>query len=518
MYRWLILTGLSTTVLSLKWPSRVNPAELSNFETQARRLRYRALGVACRKKHIRNLLLAHHEDDQAESMLMRVAEMGKYSWSLQPMGDSGINIPECWGLHGVHESGLREFQAWIQGRIWNKIDPHFRQESITSKPASGVLDMELEEGGIKLYRPLMRFSKERLEATCRKHDVEWTEDKTNQDVTLTQRNAVRSVLRNHQMPKALAKESLLTLAERMVEKIKGYETRANVPLGRTKLLSLDLRSGRMLVRLPQRMLPHWWVAETHSNAKLSSARIKATLFCKKLLALVTPLELVEFSRAISVAQTIYPELLGSDAPTQNACPSSPKFTTGGVLIERLKAPLEVTEPKKKGGPPLQLDAEYAWSFTREPARRSKRPCSFIIPSTQRNPSTERSLRPLTSGKVHNLSSYLRWRLWDGRYWIRVSNSTGADLVVRLFAEKDLQAIRIRAPESQFESLEEQLRVSAPGDVRWTLPVIAESTGLEQPLALPTLHYEPDSVPSGLQWEIRYKCIALRGMEYPSCIS
>ena len=444
--------------------------------------------------------------------------MGKYNWSLQPMGDSGINIPECWGLHGVHKSGLREFQAWIQGRTRNKLDLRSRKENITSKPAAGVLDIEFEEGGIKLYRPLMRFSKERLEATCRKHNVEWFEDKTNQDVTLTRRNAVRSILRNHQMPKALAKESLLTLAERMVAKIKSYETRADVLLGRMKLLSLDLRSGRMVVRLPQRILPYKWVPEAHSTARLSSARIKAALFFKKLLALVTPLELVEFSRAVSVTQTIYPGLLGSDAPTENACPSPPKFTTGGVLIERLQAPLEVTEPKRKGGPSSQLDPEYAWSFAREPARRSKFPYSFIIPSTRRSPSTELSLRPLTSGKDHKLSGYLTWRLWDGRYWIRVSNSTGADLVIRLFTEKDLQAIRIKVLESQFKSLMEQLRVSAPGDVRWTLPIIAESTGLERPLVLPTLHYELDSVPSGLQWEIRYKCIELRGMEYSSCIN
>lgn len=97
-------------VLTLQWPPEVHPTQLRNFETQARMLRYRALGIACRDRSIRSLLLAHHMDDQAESALMRIAQLSYRSRSVRPMAESVVNLPETWGIHGVHESGLREFQ------------------------------------------------------------------------------------------------------------------------------------------------------------------------------------------------------------------------------------------------------------------------------------------------------------------------------------------------------------------------------------------------------------------------
>ena len=44
----------------------------SNIESQARELRYQALYDMCQQRQISDLLLAHHQDDQAETVLIQL--------------------------------------------------------------------------------------------------------------------------------------------------------------------------------------------------------------------------------------------------------------------------------------------------------------------------------------------------------------------------------------------------------------------------------------------------------------
>ena len=515
----LTLKGLNSTVLGLEWPSEVQPSELSNFETQARRLRYRALGIACRDMNIRHLLLAHHSDDQAESMLMKVAEKGEHIWSLRSIGDSEINIPECWGIHGVHESGLREFQARVLERALHSeraVARNDGQDTISMKPVAEGVGIQCEDGGVKLYRPLMHFSKRRLETTCRKHQVKWIEDETNQEVTRTPRNAVRSLLKDKRLPIALSKESLLALTKSLVNKIKGHQIRAETLLRRTKVLSLDLRSGRLLIRLPKRLRSYRNIPEAYLDRELSAARTRATVLLMRFVSSVTPLEHVKLPSLHAATKMMYPELLGSHAPSQDIDMPPPKLTLGGVLLQRIRAPIEPTEPEHGAHLVHNLDPDFVWSLTREPCRRSALPC-ITIPPAQQNPPPEPYLRSLALGKTDSRSSWSAWQLWDGRYWIRISNHTNADLIVRPFRENDLQVIKQETPPSHFRAFKEELRTAAPEAVRWTLPVIAETTHSERPLALPTLRYRAEPMPGDLQWEIRYKHIDLGKRRDESCI-
>lgn len=502
--------------MSLQWPSHAHPTRRSSFETQARSLRYRALGEACRSKTIRHLLLAHHNDDQAESMLMKVAEAGEHIWSIRPMGDSELNIPECRGCHGLHESGQRDFQATLLANALNKEKQNRGWRNIRPKIHSQLTGLQYEDGGVKIYRPLMHFSKRELEATCRTHQVEWVEDETNQDVTMTPRNAVRSLLQNQRLPRALSKDSLLSLAKKMAEKIKGYETRAETLSHHSQILALDLRSGRLIVRFPRQLKSYKATPDIYRKEHMSVQRTRATMLLMRYLSLVTPLDYVQQSRVHSVAEVVFPEFLGPDAPTHWTVPPSLKFNIGGVLVQRIRAPMEPSGDENNTRSCFGLDRDFVWSFTREPYRHSKRPC-IIIPSVQQTDQPERYAQSrILETAAHGTLGPI-WQFWDGRYWIRVSNQTGADVVVRPLRTSDLHNIHKAVPPSQYKEFTEELRVAAPHDARWTVPVIAETDGLERPFALPTLHCQLDLTPAGLQWEIRYKYIHLGHAINTSCI-
>lgn len=183
----------------MRWPEDTNPRTLSSFESQARRLRYQVLGIACHQASIPSLLVAHHEDDQAETVLVRMVRDGT---GLGLTGIAPVNdIPECFGLYGVHQSGNPHLKRSDDNDHASQIQRHWKRRP----------NMEFEDGGIKIMRPLLKFSKERLIATCLQRGVSWVEDETNKDPTLTIRNAVRHMYRNHRLPSALSKERLSTL-------------------------------------------------------------------------------------------------------------------------------------------------------------------------------------------------------------------------------------------------------------------------------------------------------------------
>jgi len=447
---------------------------------------------------------------------MKVAAAGEHIWSIRPMGDSELNIPECWSCHGLHESGQRDFQATLLENALKKKNQYHGWQNVRPKLHSQLPGLQCEDGGVKIYRPLMHFSKRELEATCRKHQVEWVEDETNHDVTMTQRNAIRSLLQKQRLPRALSKESLLWLAQKMAEKIKGYETRAETLLRRTQILSLDLRSGRLVVRLPRQLRSYKLTPHIYREEHLSVLRTRATMFLMRLLSLVTPLSYVQQSRVHSVAELVFPDFLGFDSETCQTIPPSLKFNIGGVLVQRIRAPAESSGDYNDTRSCFSLDRNFVWSFTREPYRHSERPY-IIIPSFQQTDPPESYPESQILEAAAPLVSGPSWQFWDGRYWIRISNRTGADVVVRPLRTSDLQSIHKAVSPSQYKEFTEELRMAAPNDARWTVPVIAETDGLERPLALPTLHCKLDLTPVGLQWEIRYKYIHLGHAIDTSCI-
>jgi len=110
----------------------------SGIQQKARDARYRLLLEACREKHINYLLLGHHADDQAETVLMRLYR------------DTGLD-----GLAAMRPIVFTPF--------------------------------------ILLLRPLLHIEAERLVATLRCRQQEWLEDPSNRDSRFL-RTTLRSVL------------------------------------------------------------------------------------------------------------------------------------------------------------------------------------------------------------------------------------------------------------------------------------------------------------------------------------
>ena len=117
-------------------------SEQGNVESRARAARYEALADLCEEYGVEDLLLAHHQNDQAETVL------------LQLLRGSGVA-----GLSGM---------------------PHTR----------GLNDMAERNQSITLWRPLLNQSRSELEAYAKEHKLKWVEDPSNQN-TKYRRNAVR---------------------------------------------------------------------------------------------------------------------------------------------------------------------------------------------------------------------------------------------------------------------------------------------------------------------------------------
>ena len=116
--------------------------EQGNIEARARAGRYEVLTELCMEYGIEDLLLAHHQNDQAETMLLQL-------------------------LRGAGVAGMAGM-------------PNTRTLNNT-------------EGKITLRRPLLNQSRKELEAYAKAHKLKWIEDPSNQD-SKYRRNAIRKTI------------------------------------------------------------------------------------------------------------------------------------------------------------------------------------------------------------------------------------------------------------------------------------------------------------------------------------
>jgi len=115
------LTALGITAEILRWD---HPPITSRLHSEARKARYRLLLDACHRHGIDALLFAHQREDQAETILMRLAK------------GTGID-----GMAGI--------------------------------PAQSIMD------GVRILRPFLKVPKESLIATCNAASVDFVTDPSN---------------------------------------------------------------------------------------------------------------------------------------------------------------------------------------------------------------------------------------------------------------------------------------------------------------------------------------------------
>jgi tRNA(Ile)-lysidine synthase len=442
----------------------------------ARQLRNQAIGRLCRDRNLNSFMMAHHLDDQAEGVLLRLMRNRLRSGltGMKPIA----SISECYGIHGVYHSSKNLGQL---------------NENIP---------FPLESGGIQVLRPLLGFDKSRLIATCEEHGTAWADDKTNRDATLTNRNAIRHIVRHHKLPAALCRDSLVSLATHMGKRIDAHEEFVKNLFNKCPM-KLDIQTGSLVVRLPPvaSLLDRPIVTETDKVL----ARNNAILLVSRLASLVslqTSKDKGPRGQLNTSIDLFYPALRTRD-PTQELLRmwTRPDSTWAGVWFRRWdkSTPFGISEaPVEEQG--------TEWLICRPPIR--SHPLAIldheiVVPPLRTDPA---------AGET--------WHLFDFRYWIRLENHGATRLKIRNFEPKDVQTLveevrkvpiaeRPRArPDRVIKAIltlveDKRSRRGFPGIFR------TDAEGRDILVALPSFNITVslrETSPEALRCEIRYKKI------------
>ena len=446
--------------MGFDWGKIEDPGSKTNFESLARKHRFQALGKACLEHGIDSLLLAHHEDDQAETVMMRMINGHRVLGLVGMKEDSGI--PECYGLHGICQSGGVDTSN--QSQLRRHSDP--ASLGILNQRHEHFYPLVIEKGGVIVYRPLLGFTKSRLIATCQSENMEWFEDHTNKDPSLTVRNAVRHMFRSAAMPNALKSESMIQLSKRCKTKDSSLNSAAQRLLQESFPSDFNTRAGTLTIRFP---------SNDHINSLdlFSSSADKgliAALLLRQVVTFVTPDEHVHLYSLHGAVRRIFPEIFGQ-ASSETELPVA--FTVSGVRFQPLYPQSDNASHRYQ---------KFKWLVSRQP--------HSALPSA----------KPLITIPQSQPARWSEWKLYDGRFWIRVQNRSSFLVVIRPFHKDDMQTLKPTLAEKKV------LKSHAPELVRWTLPAIAvrEQDGQERVVALPTLDIVAPGIEKHVSWEVRYK--------------
>lgn len=469
MLRWererLIWLGIQTRVLKIDWGTHERLAELPNFESLARRYRFRALGKACRDAGINSLFLAHHQDDQVETVMMRMIN-GHRIFGLRGM-KRDCEIPECHGIHGVHESGAldttKDHAVSASPQVLQ------RKQDTRRKRFQPKINLATEMGGVRVYRPLLGFTKSRLIDTCTAAKMEWFEDHTNKDPTITMRNAIRHMYSTYAMPTALKPLSMLSLSEKFEKKHDHLQKVADSLFEAANKLFMT-RSGTMIIKFPD-------LRFLESSLSPDDLKLVASLLLRQAISFVTPQEHARLQSLHGSVRRVFPEILKDIEPSEPVI-----FTVSGVQFK----------PMPPSTSHQESEARREWYLSRQ----------LYSSAGSDRPDIDLS----TYDVSHRDGSWTPWMLYDGRFWFRIQKNPCTPLTLRPLQKEDM--VDFKKGLGRFDQLrfKDILRQVAPADVRWTLPAIAhkEWNGKEIVVALPTVDLAIEDSQRLVEWEVRYK--------------
>ncbi|KAI4256075.1 MAG: hypothetical protein LQ352_002265 [Teloschistes flavicans] len=492
------MQALTTTqILTLEWPRGTDPLRLPNFEREARRLRYQALGRACFEAKIPSLLLGHHKEDETETLLMRLCE-GYRGEGLRGI-PSEAGIPDCPGMYGVTDSGGREF-------------PEYTQKESRPGCSSGEYSKPgFEYGGVKIYRPLMNYTKPTLQALLREAGIPWVEDPTNLDLSLSSRNAIRHLIHHSLLPQALYSReqpdaSTLKIVSRNIRrKFLQRNDEADRLFQACKVIFFNAKSGYLDVRIPLAPAadsqdgsdPGWTVEK-----KLIAARL-----VRQLLDTVTPRDHISLQSLEFATKTMF---FNVEDPYVAHPPNTPKesiivFTAGNVLCRRTRVP--DVRPVSDLTESIRLDPDHIWRLCRQPY-------NSTLPEPEGGAPDAQSSIATAHETINNMAvrSQSSWQLWDGRYWIQIFDPSPRNIRICPLSLERLTGLKRRLKEKRQYSLKKFLsraiQFHAPGSTRHTLPAIVDAD--DDVLALPTLGIDTQWRRQSLNYRIRYRKVILPG--------
>jgi hypothetical protein len=385
--------------------------------------------------------------------------------------------------------GINDMSAHFPGHITRDSDPRVPY----------LTPLNCEDGGVMIYRPLLDFDKDRLIATCEANNVQWFEDPTNADPTLTPRNAIRHMDRS-QLPPELQKEAVLEMSREAKCRTRLEEAEARRWLMREAVIQdFDPNSGTLLIELPSfRSNSGRWrrlFAKPRDEARKPHQRLLAAIAIRKLVEFVTPdINVPPIANLENVIDRLFPEL----AAQPEAGP--PKaFTIAGVVFDPVVSP-----------------ASTKWFLSRAPYSSMK-----PLPERKLPGYLNYRISPLVSEAGEQTSRHHHWRtwktakLWDGRYWIRVSACVPARFHILPLVPAHAKPFRKALPPKQRARLEQILKYYAPGKIRYSLPALysVEARRGEDDtrptltlLALPSLGIHVPGLERWVKYEARYRCI------------
>ncbi|KAF9772251.1 hypothetical protein IL306_010033 [Fusarium sp. DS 682] len=527
---------IKASVSALPWRDEkrqgVDPRQLPNVEGLARTYRYRALGRHCSFHGSDSLFFAHHQDDQYETVLMRL--LGGHGYrGLQGIREAN-SIPECYDLHGVYKSGLIDDQLRSNPAISfrpalrelknlrrmireelaleeaNFLDD-FPRNLVDSYPGSDkfrelpdvpyLKPLEVEDGGVMIYRPLLEFDKDRLIATCEANKVPWVEDATNKDPTLTTRNAVRHLVRNHTLPKALQKPAILSLAKRSKQRTEFEEAEASRYLVQEAVIKdFDPNAGTLLVQFPtlRNFNRRYKRRSLHPDNELRKEHRKLimTIAVRKLIDFVTPeYHLPPLSNLDNVVNTLVPGMASNNNVTPKA------FTAAGVYFD-----------------PIVKGKSIKWFLSRAPYT-SNQPLPiaklYLPPPYLPPPPKYTDEEFIEAPESFGHKGWSRAKMFDGRFWVRIGRNRWPMWQVHPYQAEYAKAFRKALPPLRRARLEKLLKHYAPGKIRYTLPAIYGVERKRDPysehitttltlLALPTLGIRIPGLERWVKYDVRYK--------------
>lgn len=533
---------LKTRIIPLRWPPGVIPSELPDFETKARGLRYQALGKACYLANIPSLLLGHHKADQDETVIMRLVG-GFRGEGLRGISEEA-DIPHCLDVYGAGQSGGSDYTVtWEEKQMMKARESRHQGEILPS--VKEYRKKGFEYGGVRIYRPLMRYSKQELEATLQAAGVSWVTDSTNYDPTLSIRNAIRYLMQRRLLPRALDsgspdRPSALSIAANNIGR--RYERRngqAEFLFQACDIASFDTRSGLLKVRIPLFPAPNepnfYLLPEDRQRTEIE--HIGARLV-RLLLSIVSPrqdisLQTLEFATKVMFfnfergsyagARPDEEYSLGEESISQLS-----NFTAGDVFCSRVESSSE--ELPFSGAQPYMLDPDHIWCISRKPyVNHQPEPILVVSPAapimrskakTQVKGSISRNpdFPPTMMKTEQPLLPEPEWQLWDRRYWLQVLNPTESFLKICPLTQSRLNRLKENFDRNNdttgFRKLKETLKAIGPLRVRHTLPAIVDKE--DNVLALPTLDLAfltlysngSDSKSLNPRWRVRFKKVVL----------
>ena len=242
---------------------------------------------------------------------------------------------------------------------------------------------------------------------------------------------------------------------------------------------------------------------------LDEKRCVASILLRRILQAISPLEVVSLTSISSAVRAIFPQLTDPESRSPRLRPTT-NFTCAGVHFRREKL-------LSKSDPSVQRDAQGndrdldlsdrddtgPWILTRQPFHSGKIAAQILVPHFE-------GVRAMNSQKA---TSGPTFQLWDGRFWIRVENRSQHAVCIRNFRKDDIKSLRNQLQHRQMP-FSHALKEAAAGDIRWTLPVIANvdgskpNEGQSSVLALPSFGIVLPEWENLIRWDIRYKKIEL----------